>query len=103
MAFLILGRPASGPRTFFAWIRPPRTMRGMGRSLAARDEKRDCSKLGLAGPACDHRNGGGGGMRIKRLAILCAALLLAAALPAAAERAPSRADDAAVSRARDLA
>jgi hypothetical protein len=42
-------------------------------------------------------------MRTKRLAFLCAALLLAAALPAAAERAPSRADDAAVSRARDLA
>ena len=42
-------------------------------------------------------------MRTKRLAFLCAAILLAAALPAAAERAPSRADDAAVSRARDLA
>jgi hypothetical protein len=42
-------------------------------------------------------------MRTKRLAFLCAALLLAAALPAAAERAPSRADDGVASRARDLA
>jgi hypothetical protein len=42
-------------------------------------------------------------MRTKRLAGLCGTLLLAAALPAAAERAPSRADDAAASRGRDLA
>jgi len=42
-------------------------------------------------------------MRTKQLAFLCAALLLAAALPAAAERAPSRAGDAVVSRTRDLA
>lgn len=42
-------------------------------------------------------------MRTKRLAFLCTALLMAAALPAAAERAPSRADDPAVGRLRDLA
>ena len=42
-------------------------------------------------------------MGTKRLALLCTALLLAPALPALAERAPSRAEDAAASRARDLA
>src|SRR5687768_4793374 len=30
MAFLIAGRPASGPLTLPAWIRPQRTTRGMG-------------------------------------------------------------------------
>src|SRR3954467_7379239 len=31
IAFLIASRPASGPFTFWAWIRPQRTTLGMGR------------------------------------------------------------------------
>jgi cytochrome c553 len=42
-------------------------------------------------------------MATKRLAGLCATLLLAAALPAAADRTPSRADEPAAARAHDLA
>jgi cytochrome c553 len=42
-------------------------------------------------------------MTTNRLAGLCATLLLAGALPAAADRAPSRADEPAAVRARDLA
>src|SRR4030095_10940553 len=33
IAFLMASRPASGPLTFWAWIRPQRTTLGMGGSL----------------------------------------------------------------------
>jgi hypothetical protein len=45
IAFLIFGRPASGPSTFLAWIRPPRTMRGIGSSFAPLREGRIVARL----------------------------------------------------------
>src|SRR5262245_27923900 len=63
IAFLMAGRPASGPFTFLAWIRPARTTRGMAapfleegrlcyRSMASLPKLRILVLLGIASGAC---------------------------------------------------